>query len=370
MKIVHLVCVVPPYKGGMGQAAYEFAKGLAQRGHEVTVLAPQYQATDLAIESVEGFTVQRLKPFFKYGNAAVLLGLKRFLKNCDVLHLHYPFYGTEAMVWWYQIWHPQTKLILHYHMDTNATGAKGWMFKIMRWLFLGSLVRLSSGITCASLDYIQNSDLKKYHQAHPGKFHETLFGVDLEKFRPNEGMRQKNRLLYVGGLDKAHYFKGINILIKAVARLQINDWQLDIVGSGDLLPHYRALAQELNLGQRINFFDQVARPELQNFYQASQVLILPSLDSSEAFGMVLLEAMACGTPVIASDLPGLRKVFYDGQEGLLIRPNDVDDLATKIDQILKDTDRWQQMSQAARQLAMSRYNWSGVWDRLEKVYQL
>ena len=370
MKIVHLVCVWPPYKGGMGQATYEFAKGLAQRGHEVKVLTPQYRVADGASENMEGFKVWRLKPFFKYGNAAILVGLKNFFQNCGVIHLHYPFYGTEIMVWWYKIWHPQAKLILHYHMDTNAAGIKGFIFRVMRWLFLGSLARLSSIITCASLDYIENSYLKKYYQAHPEKFQETLFGVDLERFKPSETVRQDNRLLFVGSLDRAHYFKGVEVLIRAVARLDLAEWQLDIVGWGDLLPRYRALAQELNLGQRIKFFDQVSSADLPSFYQRSQILILPSLDSSEAFGMVLLEAMACGTPVIASNLAGLRQVFHDGQEGLLIKPGDVADLTNKINQILKYPDQQKQMSQAARQLAVSRYNWSGVLDRLEKAYQL
>ena len=95
---------------------------------------------------------------------------------------------------------------------------------------------------------------------------------------------------------------------------------------------------------------------------------MPSINSNEAFGLVLLEAMACGTPVIASNLPGVRSVFEAGVQGLLAEPGNVDDLKNKIAEILADNDKREMMGLASRELVEGKYSWERVGERLDEIY--
>jgi len=135
----------------------------------------------------------------------------------------------------------------------------------------------------------------------------------------NERFIKKNRLelLFVGGLDRAHYFKGFNVMLDALAGLAAANWRLTVVGDGELRPSYAARAAALGLEKKISWAGRVSEADKIRAYQNADLLLLPSINSNEAFGFVLIEALACGVPVIAADLPGVRRVFSDRQEGLL-----------------------------------------------------
>lgn len=185
----------------------------------------------------------------------------------------------------------------------------------------------------------------------------------------NEAMKQWNNtltVLFVGGLDRAHSFKGLPILLQAVPR--ISDVRLRIVGDGDLRPQYEQQARALGISDRVEFLGSVSDGELPNMYRQSDVLVLPSIGRSEAFGVVLLEAMASGIPVIASDLPGVRTVVADGETGFLAPPGDVSALADRIGSLARDSEQRQRMSAAARQRVEERYDWERVMERWLKIY--
>ncbi len=109
---------------------------------------------------------------------------------------------------------------------------------------------------------------------------------------------------------------------------------------------------------------RVSEDEIIRQYQYADLLILPSINSHEAFGLVLIEAMACGLPIIASDLPGVRSVFEDGKQGYLCQAGDIKDLRDKIDKLAQNEELRQKMSIAARNLAEKKYAWEKVADRV------
>ncbi len=399
MKIAHIVCALPPAKGGMGNGAYQFAKILSQIGYQVTVFTPAYgyagfflkkrrlndnsaseelRAADNKITTYltrdlkdERFNVVRIKPFLKYGYAAFLPQLLWRLRSFDIIHLHYPFYGAAEIVLLKKILSgKKMKLIVHYHMDTVGDGLRGFIFKFHRLFILPLLIRLANIITCASIDYIKHSNLSRYFEKYGGKFRQTLFGVDLNQFQPRENIfeRKEKTILFVGGLDRAHYFKGLDNLLKAVSKLNINSWNLVIVGDGDLRPRYENLCRFLNIDKKVKFAGRVDEEELAGYYNQCYVLVLPSTDKSEAFGMVLLEAMASGKPVIASNLPGVRSVFKNGIQGLTVKPGDVSDLVSKLKALLSYEKLAQDMGRAGRELAETRYGWDKVGERLDLIY--
>lgn len=372
MKVAHVVCVFPPYKGGMGNSAYNFAKILSSIGHEVTVFTPDYEG--VVVDDKKDFKIIRLKPFLKIGNAAVLPQLFWRLKGFDIIHLHYPFFGSAEIVFLGKIFSfKKSNLILHYHMDAVGDGIKGFIFNLYRFLFLPLLVEKTKAITCASLDYIKHSHLAKYYKKRSNLFKQTLLGVDLDVFFPRGDKRNgaEKIILFVGGLDRAHYFKGLEKLFKAMKKIKsrINfPVRLNIVGKGDLLPYYRDLAKKMNIESLVIFFDKVENKDLPMFYNNCDVFVLPSINRGEAFGLVLLEAMACAKPVVASGLPGVRGVFKNEEHGLVARPGDAVDLANKIEKIVSNDALVEKMGKAGRELVEKKYTWGEVGKRLDFVY--
>lgn len=361
----------------MGNSVYNISESLADLGHEVTVFTPNYNyKTDDQADRQEGkFRVERLNPLFKRGNAAFVPQLSWKLKNFDIVHLHYPFYGALQPVLLVKLLSGRKmRLVLHYHMDSRARGLKGVIFCLYNILILPLLVRAVKVITCASLDYLKQSDLRRYYRAKPNKFRPISFGVNLEQFAAARGGQEKPNkvILFVGGLDKAHYFKGLENLLKALAIIikepVFSSTSLKVVGQGDLLPYYEECALNFGVKKNVEFYDQVDNGWLADFYREADCLVLPSVNKAEAFGLVLLEAMACAKPIIASNLPGMRSIFRNGREGLLVKPGDANDLACKIKIILRDKKKAEAMGAAGRALVESKYSWDKVGKKLDSIY--
>ena len=369
MKIAQVVCVFPPYKSGIGNVAFSFAKILGDFGYSVSVLTPERRGEHT--KKGENFNIVRLNPLIRYGHGAFLPQLLFKLPKFDIVHLHYPFFGSAEIVWLAKILlGNRFKLIIHYHMDTTGLS---WLVKILSLpskLIRNSLFRRADIITCASIDYIRNSSIKNIYKKYPDKFKEIPFGVDSKCFYPGLDKREKSKnILFVGGLDRAHYFKGLNVLIKAFGQLLISDIKLIIVGDGDLRPTYERQAKILGIASKVNFVGGVNGTQLVKYYQDASVLVLPSINKNEAFGLVLLEAMACGIPVIASNLPGVRSVFQDKIHGLLVEPGNVDDLKDKLGIILDDNNKRNRMGIAGRKLVEEKFTWLDVKKKLEKIYE-
>lgn len=353
MKIAQVVCVYPPYAGGIGVSALKLQK----------ILSKQYESYVFTVKDKHGIlesdaknNIIRLRPFLKLGHGAILFSLLWKLKRFDYVYFHYPFFGTAIIIWLFKIFYPQKKLIIHYHMDVYH---KNIFFKTLSWpeeIIKNSLFKKSKYIISASLDYIKNSQIKNFYQKHPDKFKGIPFSINTEEFKPIEIEKKENIVLFVGGLDKAHYFKGVDILIKAMSKIKNLDWQLKIAGDGELKNNLINLSKELKINDKINFIGKLEKDDLIRNYQEAKILILPSINSNEAFGIVLIEAMACGTPVIASNLPGVRSVFENEKSGLLVEPKNIDDLKNKIELVLQNQEKQKKMGQEARKLALEKYS--------------
>lgn len=379
MRIAHVICTFPPYRGGMGNSAYQLGASLAGRGYDVTVITPDYGIEAGGQASVkEKFKTLRLRPFFQYGNAAFIPRIFFALNNFEIIHLHYPFFGAACLVLLKKIIAgKKIKLVVQYHMDPLAAGFKGIVFKFSQLFILPLIIRYADAAVCSSFDYLENSDaaglFKKYRQ----KFSVVPFGVDLKKFEKNNGTEKKDDLrseekhiLFVGGLDRAHYFKGLDILFQSLAKILANNkYYLAVVGSGDLQEYYKELAEKLGISSAVKFFDKVEDGDLPVFYHQADVVVLPSINKGEAFGLVLLEAMASGKPVIASNIPGVRSVFHDGIEGLLVASGDIGDLAEKLKIILADNELAEKMGEAGKKLVKEKYTWEKAAESLEDIYK-
>ncbi len=371
MKIAQLVCAFPPYAGGIGNSAKRLEE----------IISRKYE--------IETFHPDNSHPWLRRGHGAFIPQLLWRLKKFETIYLHYPFFGTAEIVWLFSLLNKNKRLIVHYHMDVKNVSRLTKIFSLPSLLIRRPLLNRADIIITASLDYIKNSQISSFYAKHPEKFREIPFGVDLKKFKPKELnlpsqtniiakakdlvrrvndlfiKKDKLELIFVGGLDSAHYFKGVEILIKALSIINHKNWHLKIVGDGDRRPIYENLSAELGIDKRIEFAGKLSDEDMVRSLQAADALILPSINTNEAFGLVLIEALACGLPVIASDLPGVRRVFQEGQEGLLVRPGEISDLANKIDVLAANPKKQQEMSKAARKLAERKYS----LEKMEKSYE-
>ncbi len=368
MNIAHIVCVFPPYKGGIGNVAYNFGKIAQKNGHSVTIFTPNYNN----VTNDYNLNIVRLNPVFKYGNGAFLPQLFFKLKKFNIVYLHYPFFGGAELVWLTKIFNKgKFKLIIHYHMDVNSISMITNILSVPSNLIFNSLFKKADIITSASIDYIKNSKLSKIYQKNKEKFYEVPFGVDTNKFFPlyKKVVQNHINLLFVGGLDRAHYFKGIKVLFRAISYLNFNEWRLIVVGDGELKNDYVKLAKKLKILRNIKFLSGIDNEKLTEIYRNSDLFILSSINKNEAFGIVLLEAMSSGLPVIASDLPGVNSVFTNGKQGFFVEPGNEKDLTEKINRFINNRDELKEMGQNARNLVLTKYNWKKIENKLEYLYK-
>lgn len=380
MKIAQVVCRFKPYKGGISNVAYDYALGMSKLGHEVTIFTPLYNDKDNEVVFPE-FKVVRLKPKFKIGNAGYIPQLADLLEGFDIVNLHYPFFGGAEVVYKVKKDHPdQFKLVINYQMDVLGKGWKKFVFRLHSRYLMPKIVKAADKVIVSSLDYAANSNIKEIYENQSEKFVAIPPGVDLRKFYPTakdtELLQKFNIkpeekvLLLVGGLDKAHYFKGLDFLIESYKGFELKNLKILIVGSGDCQSYYQKKVLNLGLIDRILFSGPVSDSNLPKYFNLADVTILPSIDRSEAFGIVLIESMACAKPVIAANLAGVRSVFENNLSGLSFEILNREDLARQVRKLFTDDVLRQKMGQAARERAIKLYDQEELIKTLEYQYNL
>ena len=371
-KIAHVVCSYPPYRGGMGNVAFEYVERLRARGMNVHVFTTKQGGKEVD----DPRYVHRIPGVLNIGNAGVLPSLFHRLSGFDLVHLHYPFYGgAEPTIVRKAMRHDQG-LIMTYHMDAVASGAKGAIFSAHRRLLFPWLINRVDRILVSTQDYADTSALAEIDrvmdrvEVHP-------FGVDLDRFYPgtDDDIRSLHKvkhgapvMLFVGGLDSAHHFKGVHVLIDALEKLGQHEWHCLIVGSGDLKESYEKAVAEKGLASRVSFAGNVSDDDLPRYYRAADMHLFPSTKRAEAFGIVAAEAAASGIPTIASDLPGVRIVVRDGDTGLLVPPENIEELSNAIALLLEQSDLRERFGLSARQHAMQSFDWEPLIDKLVETY--
>jgi glycosyltransferase involved in cell wall biosynthesis len=194
------------------------------------------------------------------------------------------------------------------------------------------------------------------------RFHPREDDVDLRKELDAEG---KRILLFVGRLVP---HKGVDDIIRALPLLP-EDVVLVVVGDGPDLDTLKSFAMARGVERRVRFVGSVSTEDLPRYYADATLFVFPSQNRLEGFGLAPLEALASGRPVVVADMPGVREVLVEGEDGLLAQPLLPEDLAEKCLSLLNDPARVKAMGQKARENALNKYSISVVVDRLEKLYQ-
>lgn len=365
MQILHVSCVAPPTGGGIGKVADREVRELRAHGAEAWLACPKVQNRS-DMEHIIEF------PAVSFGNANYLRGIKKAVQEADIVHLHYPYYGTAENLAYFKSKGLIKKLVLTLHMDAVADGLRGMVFNIHRRYIQPKILRQADLAFVSSLDYAENSSFKDFAEAHREKIIELPFGVETDCFCPGNPARAKFDIppgsFVIGTVsvqDEAHRFKGIDLLIKAMTSLP-ESAHLLLVGEGDLQQNYKALANQLGVNDRVHFVGRLSQEDLICAYRSMDVFAFPSTSGAEAFGLAMLEAMSCGVPVVASNLPGVRKVAESS--GLLIQPNDVQNLTQSLNKLIEDPELCRRFAESARAKAL-KYNWQNHAHALISNYQ-
>ena len=197
-------------------------------------------------------------------------------------------------------------------------------------------------------------------------------GVDTTVFRPSAAaLRDPHRILYVGRIERASTWKGIGTLLHAFRMIldRFPDARLELVGGGDAVDDWRARAAELGVAHRVEWSGPLGSAALVDAYRRAAVVVLPSETDAEAFGMVLIEAMACGTPVVASRVGGMPVVVADTGGGLLAEPGDAASLAHTLGPLLADDARRARLGAAGLARVTERYRWDAVADAFHELIE-
>ena len=363
----------PYYLGGAQRRFWELARHLAARGHTPSLVCMQMWEgpPELYREGVRYAGACPFRsPFNARGNRSMIQPLLftwhvyRYLRRepFDLIDCAEMPYLT-ALAARVAIRGRATKLAVTWH---EARGVKGWVaYTGWAGLIAAFFERLLGRLSRHNIAISEDTAERCRRILGIGHMAVVPCGVDVTAAQSLPPGPRIDQILHVGRLVR---HKQAAWAIEAFAALQQNrpDCLLKIIGTGYLKADLVALAEGLGLDDRVRFVDGVSEEELWQEYARSQVLLFPS--SQEGFGMVLVEAMATGTPVVALDAPNSAAgtILTTGVDGVLVRSQD--EMTAALQGLLTDAGLWQSISAGARATAR-KYDWTPIVDNLERFYQ-
>lgn len=356
--ILHIYKDYFPVVGGIENHIRMLAEAQAAAGHRVTVLvcAPGYRTREEQLHGVQVIKAGRLGTV-----ASMPLSISQpwYLTRLwpDIAHVHVPYPLGEAANW---LLGRARATVITYQSDIVRQKRLLWLYGPI----LHRVLRSADAIIASSRRYLETSPwlgpLRERCTVVP-------LGIDLARFTvPNRASQNMPpTLLFVG---KLRYYKGLDTLLGAMP--MIDEARLVVVGDGPMRQAWERLTAALKLGSRVEFVGEVPDADLLGYYTDADLFVLPANVRAEAFGTVLLEAMAMGLPVVSTELgTGTSWVNQDGVTGRVVPANDPQALAGAIQALLTDTACRQRMAAAARERVETEFSMTVMVQRVEAVYE-
>jgi glycosyltransferase involved in cell wall biosynthesis len=379
MKIIQVTQRFFPAIGGVETHVYNIAKKLIEQGHEVTVYTsdllrdnPQIRLCNVK-DKVNGIRIRRLKAFKllpKIEASTVMPSMITALskEKADIIHAHGYCYFPAYLV---ALAHHITGIPM---VLTTHTSPESTMLTLSNLYnqMVGKFVLKTTGqiITLAKreAEYLTSIGAKSERiSVIPNGIDTNFFSqrTDGCNFRKKYGI-VGNPILFVGRLSK---IKGLNYLIDAMPEIlkETPDAMLVIVGPDfGVETGLRRRVKQLNIEKKVLFTGPLFGDELVDSYAASDLFVLPSI--VESFPLVLLEAMAMGKPVVATNVGAARNLIQHGVEGFIIKPRRPDQIAKAVISLLKNRNLASKMGDINRKIA-SRYSWDNITQAISQVYR-
>lgn len=365
IKVLQINKLYYPDIGGIERTVQHIAEGLKEKV-EMSVLVCQPRGCGLK-EKVNGVPVQRCGSFGTIFSMPISLSflwqLRKTSKEQDILQFHAPFplgdlaclmsgYGGKVLLYWHSDVVKQKKIMVLYRpimerflkrADAIIVGADG--------IIKGSSYLKPYENKCVTIPFAVNQKIEQMGKRY------------LEQVKPN--MEKYAKFLFVGRLV---YYKGVDILLQAFAGVM--NAELTIIGCGDMEKDLKAYVKEHGISDRIHFLGKVEEERLYRAFSECDVFVLPSIAKSEAFGLVQLEAMAYGKPVINTNLPsGVPEVSIHGITGLTVEPGNKRELGDAMRWLVEHPYERCEMGRAARERLDSNYTLDLMLNRMMELYE-
>ncbi|MFL5538911.1 MAG: glycosyltransferase [Longimicrobiaceae bacterium] len=340
LKVVHVGKFYPPDLGGMESHVELLAR--ATRGEVDVEVVVSNAGPETVRETIDGIPVTRVGTRLRLASASFGPGMAKAIRaaDADVVHFHHP---NPPAVLSYLAARPRGALVVTYHSDIVRQRVLGPLVSPLIHRFLAR----ADAIIASSPDYAASSPVLRRHAE---RVRVIPFGIDAAELEiadraEVERLRARYGPRIVLAAGRLVYYKGFEYLVRAMRRV---DAHLLIAGDGPLLGDLRRAAAEAGVEAKVTLLGRV--PDLRPLYHAADVFALPSVARSEAFGIVQMEAMACGVPVVNTALDtGVPFVSPHGVTGLTVPPADAEALADALSRLLADDALRARMGRAGRE---------------------
>lgn len=366
MKILQTIKYYHPSKGGMESVARDIVDGVikSSKDTDFTIYANSHTKlyTSKVYRSKQQTSIKESTIFFFKSQPLTFWyqKLRSLLSETDIVHHHYPFPNMEFALLRNILLLKNKKLVVTWHAN----------IKNSRWSWIGKyynpkirkILDLASYVVVTSPQLFENSDILKDYadkvKIIPLSFDPVFSQSSVERKYP---VSRKFKLLFVG---KLRTYKGLTFLLDAIVDLDV---ELTIVGEGENEKLLVKQVEDLNIQKKVQFLKGINEQQLVKIYQESDVFVLPSINEAEAFGVVQLEAMASGLPVINTSLKsGVPYVSLDKITGITVAPQDSLALKNAIDNIISNPGTFESYSRNAikRSKEFSRENMASSYQEL------
>jgi phosphatidyl-myo-inositol alpha-mannosyltransferase len=359
------VAIVSPYSwahpGGVNNHIEGLASQLAGRGHDVTIIAPDEGANAEGVAFVSAGKSIQVRANGSVARLAVRPGTSRRVKKAvasggfDVVHVHEPLVPSVSRA---AVLGSKCRVVATFHTAGEGGSLTYWLGR-----------RLSSNVAGRLDARIAVSEPARARASRylPGEYEIVPNGVDTSRFRAagaGAAAADGCEILFVGRNEPR---KGLDVLLEAFPLVcdSIDDCRLKVIGSG-FTPGSVAGSLPAGLRGRVEVLGFVENDELPSHYAGARVFCAPAR-GGESFGIVLVEAMASGTPVVASDIPGYSAVIQQAGGGLIFRNGDARDLARALVEVLKD-DELRDGLRRKGLAGVEQFSWEVLAPRIEGIY--
>ena len=345
------------------------AKGLVERNHEVSIITSNIGENDIrpGREVIDGIDVIRCeaKPFLFRSLRLKGFGEKLKEADPDIFNTHHPIPGVSDKT----IFFAKKNMIpsvLTYHADAQEDSILSTIAARVYYKLIGNrVVETADAVVAHAKSYAETSPVLKNFM---DKVIINPIGVDTDRFNSkvkDDGIRQKYKLknkFVIFALGRLVPYKGYSYLIQAMKNLD-KDYVLILGGDGILKNSLMELTRQLRLGNRVIFTGFIPESEKTNYYAACDVFCAPSISRGEAFGVAILEAMACGKPVVATNIPGVREVASVG--GRLVVPKNPLTLAEALKRTIEEPLDKKKLHETVK----SRFSWEKIVGKYINIYK-
>ena len=344
MRILELGKFYAPERGGIETLLRLWAEGFVQSGHDVQCVVAHRNHRSIT-EIQHGVRVHRLASFGSALSTSLSPSYLRATHRypADIWHAHYPNPLADLAC----VTGPsRVPLVLHWHSDVIRQRA---LMRLYAPLLQNRLLKRADRIVVATPQHLEYS---QWLGPYRDKVVVIPFGLDLERFHPTPALLARAAefrkvangqkvLLNIGRLVG---YKGQRYAIEAMRQV---DAQLWLAGDGPLRGELEAVAAGCGVTKKIRFWGEVSDENLPAMLHACDLFVFPSITTNEAFGLVLVEAMACGKPLVACNLrSGVPYVCRDGVNGLICPPAEAEALSHTVNRILNDSELAARLGQA------------------------